>query len=213
MTLAECAAIRGEDKAETQARYNELMAGRTKTPESCGEVFETMYKEKQGQFLSLDIETNSLSPAQGNIIEFGCVDSGGKEFDRLYTPTPEQMKTNGVGLTEVHNISKKMVRGHKTFEADAPNILERMRGKTILVHNKGFELNWFRQQIPGFAEAEANGEIKVVDTMHICQKFCPTQRNRLKDFVEHTGGEYKNAHRSSTDAKMTIDALMRWVNS
>lgn len=129
------------------------------------------------------------------------------------SPTKEQMKANGVGLTEIHNISKDMVRGHKTFKSDTDNILSKMKGKTILVHNKGFELNWFRQQIPGFAEAEVNGDIKVVDTMHICQKFCDTKRNRLQDFVEYTGGKYENAHRSSADAKMTINALNRWINS
>ena len=47
--------------------------------------------------------------------------------------------------------------------------------------------------------------------MHICQKFCGTERNRLKDFVEFNGGVYENAHRSSADAKMTLNALLTWI--
>lgn len=209
MTLNEASALRGESREETEKRFREILNGSDK--EAYERAFRQLYTEKRGELLSLDLETNSLSPAQGNIIEFGCVDDKGREFDRLYSPTKEQMKTNGVGLTAIHNISKKMVKGHKTFEDDSANILERMKGKTIVVHNKGFELNWFRQQIPGFTEAEVNGDIRVVDTMHICQKFCGTERNRLKDFVEFNGGVYENAHRSSADAKMTLNALLTWI--
>ena len=209
MCIRELSALRGEPVEKTEEEFkNNLRLG---TIGDYGRTFERMYKEADlHNILALDLETNSLSPAQGNIIEFGCVDSEGNEYDELFSPSERQLEANGVGLTELHNITEKMVNGKPTFISQSSQILDMMMGKTILVHNKGFELNWFRQQIEGFEEAEEEGQIQVADTMHICQKFCPTERNRLKDFVEYTGGEYKDAHRSSKDAEMTLEALKRW---
>lgn len=221
--INEVSALRDEPREKTVERFNELMVGRERNYENVSGAIKTLYTEKpisdrEHNFITLDIETNSLSPAEGNIIEFGAVEISpfGEEvgrYEQLYDVSEAQLEVNGVGAEHVHHISHDMIKGKKQFREDTQNVLEYMKRGTVVVHNKDFELNWFRQQIPGFTEAEQRGEIRVVDTMHICRKFCPTERNTLQSFVEYNGGTYENAHRSVDDALMTIRALFAWLEA
>lgn len=173
-------------------------------------------------YSGVDLETNSASPTKGRIIELGIVEkdmSSGADVgshDVIYGVNEKSFLTNGSGPEHVHKISDDDIRGRTAF-ADAgvqDEVLEKLRRNRVMVaHNAGFEKKFLRAQLKGFAEAEARGDIRVVDTMELTkQTVREAPDNTMRSFTEHHDVEYVDAHRAHADAKMMMDALYRWAH-
>lgn len=99
-------------------------------------------------FAVVDVETSSLSPKDGRIIEIGIVhlDQRGDvthEWQTLLNPG------DGVsGNTSIHGIEAKWLAVAPTFADVAGDIVERLRHRVLVAHNAKFDT--------GFLEAEFN---------------------------------------------------------
>lgn len=171
-------------------------------------------------FTGVDIETNFLSGTMGRIIEIGItsMDMGtGKEnssYSKLYDIPESSKRSYGTGAEEVHNISIEDIHGETYFdnEEEQKRVLDKlMENKIIFAHNSGFEKQFLRSQLKGFAQAEYNGDIYVMDTMDFIKKTMPSAKNnKLEEFCKNNGVEYVNAHRALQDAQMMMKALYNY---
>lgn len=221
--LSDLAVLAGTTQDDMAGRFVESM-GTTDTkewtPERQEEAFKSLYSSVRphGSFNGIDLETNAMTPSRGKIIEFGGVgydmDSGEEtsRLGKLYNPGETSMRMQSTGMQEVHNISPEMVQNENELDDERQReILDYVTSNGPLVaHNARFEKGWLRGHVKGYAEAEACGDITYVDTMKLATHTTDTPRNRLKDFVEHHGGEYVDAHRATNDVEMMMDAFRKW---
>lgn len=171
-------------------------------------------------FTGIDIETNSFSGTMGRIIEIGItsVDMGtGEEkssYSQLYNIPEASKRSYGTGAEDVHNISIEDIDNEIYFddEEEQKRVLNKLlENKIVFAHNAGFEKQFLRSQLKGFAQAEYDGDIYVMDTMDFIKKTMPTaNNNKLEEFCRNNGVEYVDAHRALQDAQMMMKALYNY---
>lgn len=171
-------------------------------------------------FTGVDIETNTLSGTMGRIIEIGItsMDMGnGKEessYSQLYNIPESSKRSYGTGSEDVHNISLEDIEDKPYFddEEEQKRILNKlMENKIVFAHNSMFEKQFLRSQLKGFAQAEYDGDIYVMDTMDFIKRTMPTAKNdKLEEFCKNNAVEYVNAHRALQDAQMMMKALYNY---
>ena len=84
----------------------------------------------------------------------------------------------------------------------------------MVAHNAGFEKQWLDAYLEGFLEARMAGEIRVLDTRMLAEKFIlQADDNTLSSFAEYNGVKYVNAHRAAQDTEMMMKALWQFMNS
>lgn len=171
-------------------------------------------------FTGIDIETNSLSATMGRIIEIGItsMDMGtGEEkssYNHLYNIPESSKRSYGTGAEDVHNISVEDINNEMYFDNDEEQkrVLDKLiENKIVFAHNAKFEKQFLRSQLKGFAQAEYDGDIYVMDTMDFIKKTMPSAKNnKLEEFCKNNGVEYVDAHRALQDAQMMMKALYNY---
>lgn len=170
----------------------------------------------------IDLETSSLDPYLGEILEIGIVrvEAGTgnvTRYERRFNMEDAHVRdTLGTGAVEVHKISPTDIVNEKPFsDPEVQEEIGRILNDPSIVqvaHRDSFERAWLSQHLDGYWEAYdySYGDPLVAsqDTMWI-SKFLvsDTERNNLQSFVEGCGGDYFNAHSALPDAEMTYKAL------
>lgn len=176
----------------------------------------------------VDIETTSLHPTMGEIIEIGLVrtDPQGNEIERYeerYDMTDERVRTVlGTGPVEVHGINPEDVAGkRKVSDEEVQALLKKHLADPnviVIAHNAPFEQEWFEQYVDGFHEAHspeawtnARPEFETTplgDTRTIAMFLAHGVANtKLESFAPANGVPYRNAHQAMADAEMTYKTL------
>lgn len=211
----EAALFRGESVYDVRERYIENFARTNDSLTAMKLTYVENLPDTTTPIVALDLETSGEAPTRGHIIEVGYSvrDEQGKEqksFSSLFGLSQKALNTKGTGMVSVHNITPEMVKGKKPFTDPKvqKEILNDLRGKTLMVHNAVFERGWLRQHLKGFANAERAGEIKIIDTMRLSEHLVDdTPNNKLESFAPRFGVPYENAHRAKQDADMMYQAF------
>jgi DNA polymerase III epsilon subunit-like protein len=119
-------------------------------------------------------------------------------------------RIGAVGAEDVHKIAIGMVKGKRQFlnPEVQKEVLEQLKGGVLVAHNASFERRWLRLHLDGFAEAERKGEIQILDTMRLTERFLPNATsNRLEAMCGEFGIPYVDMHRAYKDANAMGEAL------
>lgn len=187
-------------------------------------------------YVSVDIESTSIDPTFGEIIEIGYTkfSSTGEVLDsynELYDmESPQVRDTLGTGWVEGHHITPEMIAGKRKFTD--PAVQERLGSVfndpnvVLLAHNAGFEKTWFTEYLDGFAHVnrsqsgaaykariENNGEFvqqRTLDSRLTSSLLVhSTMNNTLETFSKSAGADYGvDAHRAHVDAENTFKAVI-----
>ncbi len=158
--------------------------------------FESNFSLK-GNFALIDLETNSISPKDGKIIEIAIVimDIKGKILNKFSTLlNPED---GNIGRTDIHEIALRDVKKAPTFSQVAGNILQLLEGSVVVAHNAKFE--------EGFLCAEfANMDLEIpiipaLDTMWLAQMELDIFNYKLPTVLSHYGHAIVDAHTALGD--------------
>lgn len=221
----EASVLRDENIEETKKRYREILGNQDdKDPAVLRQAMVQLYTEKpvdslKSNFINVDIETTSTSQTAGHIIEVGISVRSPKgeeleKFSKLYGLPSRALKAQSTGAVEVHGITEGMIAKKRTFQhkEEQRKVLETLKSGILVAHNAPYELKWFRQKLDGFAEAEAKGEIRVIDTKNIVNRvLTDTPNARLSSFAEYYDIPYEDAHRAYNDSVMMSKALTRFL--
>ena len=170
---------------------------------------------KSAQIVSLDFETTGLDPARDKLLSYGCVEidrgairfgSALHEFIRSATAVPEASAI-------IHHITDDTARSARPLKEILPHLLERLRGKLLLVHYKRVEL--------GFLDAVCRASygspfvIPTIDTLELAQRVLGPQDDRtgagqlrLFNLRDRYGLPKYSAHDAMYDAITTAELFL-----
>ena len=169
--------------------------------------------------IAVDLETSSLTPLTGEILEIGIVEIRGYDplqwprFSLRFDLSTDVARSLGTGSKHIHGIDVEDLRGAPQItDPEVQRLLKSYlcSGRRIISHNGSFEFRWLSQFVDGFFEAnyDRTGLQTMVDTAVLC-KFAfsldggtGTVGNSLRATVEALGYEYREAHRAQADAAM-----------
>jgi len=138
-----------------------------------------------GMVCGVDIETTGRYPDRAYIINVGLQfvalkpKARAKRGYAAWCGVPEQYRTEGIPLAEIHKITWADLEGKKPFREDKAlqeALLQALTSYPYLAHNAAFEDSWFLLQLDGYAEARKAGRVVVVDTRDICRRIDPEVR-------------------------------------
>lgn len=169
--------------------------------------------------IAIDLETSSLTPLTGEILEIGIVEIRGSDpllwprFSMRFDLSCDLARELGTGSQHIHGISCEDLKGApKITDSSVQKLLQGYlcSGRKLITHNAPFEFRWLSQYVDGFFEANYDhwGLQTAIDTAVLC-KFAFSlsggsgiSGNSLRATVESLGLSYQGAHRAQADAAM-----------
>ncbi len=160
-----------------------------------------------GDFVALDIETTSLSPQSGEVIEVALVRfSGGQkvaEYETLVRPVGEVSQRT----QELTGIDPLSLRDAPSLGDVADDIIAFVGALPVVAHNAVFDEGYLRTALGRLGYLIA---WPVVDTLELGRALCPELRShRLPDLAKRFEiGEFRH-HRASADAEVAGRIALR----
>ena len=153
--------------------------------------------EIDADFAIIDIETSSLSPNSGYIIEVAIqrISRDGNllnSYQTLINPPDGQ-----VGRPDIHKIVESDLRGAPTFEEASGDILDFLQDSVVVAHNAKFEENFLSAEFSRVRVAMP--VIPAIDTMWLAQMEHDLTNYKLPTVLAHYGFQIENAHTAFGD--------------
>ena len=148
-------------------------------------------------FAIVDLETSSLSPNSGYIVEIAIVKMNRKgkileRFETLINP-PD----GNVGRSDIHLISASSVKNAPRFPDVIGNILSIMDECVVVAHNAKFEENFLASE---FARAGCDTPLlPAIDTMWLAQMELDLYNYKLPTVLSYYGHSIIDAHTAMGD--------------
>ncbi|MDA8344079.1 MAG: PolC-type DNA polymerase III [Thermaerobacter sp.] len=158
-------------------------------------------------FVALDVETTSLSPQSGEIIEIALVrfvdGQAQEEFVTLVRPKGK-VSQKTVDLT---GISPQDLEGAPSFADVLPRVLEFLGDLPVVAHNAGFDEGYLRTSL---VHQDIDWRACVIDTLELGRALVPHLRShRLQDLAQHFElGDFAH-HRAGADAEIAGRIALR----
>lgn len=136
---------------------------------------------KNRREIVIDTETTGFSPQNGDkLIEIGAVELlNGKPTGRVFHQYINPHRPIPKYVQAIHGLGMGFLRHYPSFEKIAPQFLEFVGQKSVLVaHNARFDLGFLNYELQraGYSTLENH---QVVDTLMLARKEFPNQRNTL----------------------------------
>lgn len=220
--------LTGESPQSCMKRLSHNMPDDPNDREQMSEAIRTTIRESDlssvNNIVVKDLEANSLSHSTGNIIEDAETVINMRSGEITYSSgqlygIPDAIKNNtGTGDEDIHHITTDMIDNKPEFgstgDPDRMVNFIKENGGVMCAHNKSYETGYYMANVPGFARAYSDGDIRVIDTMDYARYMMPeTSNNRLSAFAYNNGVAYENAHRAENDTRMTARALINFFNN
>lgn len=175
--------------------------------------------------IAVDLETSSLTPLAGEILEIGIVELIGNDplkwprFSLRFDLSSDLARSLGTGSKHIHGIAVEDLAGSPQItDPDVQKLLRHYlcSGRRLITHNASFEFRWLSHYVDGFFEAnyDQTGLQTSIDTGVFC-KFAFSlaggrgiEGNSLRATVETLKLEYREAHRAQSDAAMAALAAL-----
>jgi DNA polymerase-3 subunit epsilon len=153
----------------------------------------------------VDVETTGFQPGQARIVSIAALalsDDGNVERT-LYS-----LLDPGVdpGPTHVHGLTSEMLAGQPTFGDVVDDLIELLRGRTLVAHNVGFDYSFLA------SEAELVGAELPIDTVMCTVELARrldlgTENLRLETLAGHWGISQMKPHDALDDAMVLTQIL------
>ena len=140
---------------------------------------------KLKEFISLDTETTGLEPGKNSrIIEIACCKVVNNKltddiFHQYINPTIS------VGISEeITGISDDMLKDKPIFGEIAKELLEFIKGSTIVIHNASFDLTFlnYELELAGF-DTRVEDICDVIDSLEIAKQKFPDEMHNIDSFA------------------------------
>jgi DNA polymerase-3 subunit epsilon len=154
----------------------------------------------------IDVETTGLLPwRRHRIVEIGVVhlDTAGSVTGQWGTLVNPQ---RSVGPEHVHGIHPADVLRAPTFTEVAADLLDLLRGRTLVGHNVSFDLSFLKDE---FARAEyrLTPGIPSLCTMSIGESFGLAESTSLREACAHFEIDHVEAHTAGGDSLAAAELL------
>lgn len=160
----------------------------------------------------IDVETTGLRPSwHDRIVEIAVVqlDVRGRtesEWCSLVNPSRD------LGPQHIHGISAADARRAPSFADLAGEIAERLRGRVVVGHNVGFDLQFLIAEFERLGAPVQATDSSGLCTMRLAARFLPTAGRSLADCCRWAGIDLDNAHSALHDARASGELLAFILN-
>ncbi len=171
---------------------------------------------KNERYVIFDLETTSLNPRTGEIIEFGAVIVDNQKITETIQFFIKPSMSISQFTTDLTGISQKMLDEQSMFnnQKDAlSKILEIFKDSTVVAHNANFDIGYIKEKM----YQNNLGEFKnqVIDTLALARFLFPvSQSYRLEVVSKKMSIIYDPtiAHRADYDAKVLEQVWMNMID-
>lgn len=159
----------------------------------------------------IDVETSGFHPGQARVISIAALalDAEGRVEESVVS-----LLNPGVdpGPTHVHGLTREMLEDQPTFSEIAGDLIELLRGRTLVAHNAAFDYGFLA------AEADLTETVLPVDTVMCTVELVRRlelglDNLRLETLAQHWGVEQLRPHDAFDDAlvlsRVLVPALCR----
>jgi polyribonucleotide nucleotidyltransferase len=162
---------------------------------------------KQGatEFVVFDLETTSMKPENGYIVDIAALRVRGGEvvdrFDSLVNPG------RSIVGHQIHGISDEDVASAQTAADVLPRFAEWVGETPVVAHNVGFDLPFVLRHLPNDAGWQPQA---VYDTLELAYQLYPDAGSyKLADLIRFVfGRDHGAAHRAMPDAEATAELFI-----
>lgn len=162
------------------------------------------------RYVVIDVETTSLSPSTGRILELAMVslDAEGRVVDEFVT----RLNPEGpVGATHIHGISQRDVADAPKFAQILPDVRRALRGAAVVAHNAPFDMAFLRAEF-----ARAGWQLPYLPalcTLQASHYYLPNlPRRTLAECCRAGGVRHEHAHSALGDARATAALLAQFLD-
>lgn len=165
------------------------------------------------RFAVVDLETSGFSPRWNRILQLGMVtvEADGEVVDQWSTLVKLRWPFSRVGPTEVHGITRSMLRRAPTLDAVLDDFGARLDGSVFTAHNATFDGEFLLRAVRRRPEDDP---LRVALDTRLCtlrmsRRLDPerTRSHRLGDLCERYGVELDRPHDALADAAATAAVL------
>lgn len=158
---------------------------------------------RQNAYVAIDMETTSLKPETGAIIEVAAVKTEGSEIRDEFCRLIKNDTPLDKAITELTGITDEMLAAEGVLLKTAMlELVEFVGDSTLVFHNAVFDMAFLRKacQICGLPQMKN----RTADTLIMAKKKLRRLPNfRLETIAEYFGLDEKQQHRALPDCRMT----------
>lgn len=160
------------------------------------------------RYVVLDTETTGLEAHLGHrVIEIGCVEVVNRRVTKRNFHTylnPD--RDIDAGAFNVHGLSREFLSEHPRFEDKAKDLMEFVRGSTLIIHNAEFDLKFLNAEFNRLKLGEFRTHCHdVIDSLRHARDVHPGKRNSLDALCDRYG--ISNNHRTLHGALLDSELL------
>lgn len=198
-----------------EIRYSSKAPVKKPTSSSCKfthhDVYHSLGRTKQDDFIVIDCETTGLNPQDDAIIEIGAVKfSGGQEIDSMGTLINPGMHIPWQA-TQVNHITDNMVRNAPKIGLVLPTLIEFIGDcKTLVAHNARFDMQFIGNTMKKLGY---EADYSYIDTLPLCKKQFPELPNHKLITVANHLGLSGDWHRAVDDARATGKIALQCIST
>jgi DNA polymerase-3 subunit epsilon len=160
------------------------------------------------RYVVLDTETTGLEAHLGHrVIEIGCVEVVNRRVTKRNFHTylnPD--RDIDAGAFNVHGLSREFLSEHPRFEDKAKDLIEFVRGSTLIIHNAEFDLKFLNAEFNRLQLGEFRAHChEVIDSLRHARDIHPGKRNSLDALCDRY--DISNKHRTLHGALLDSELL------
>lgn len=166
-------------------------------------------KDKEANFVAIDVETTGLSPVYNELIEISAIkyEKAKKKdtFSTLIKPKKEISDT----ITNITGITNGMVKNAPNIEQVMPKLIDFIGEYPIVAHNANFDYSFLQNN-----SQKSFSKNKVIDTVAISRKMLPSLPNhKLNTVSKYIGIEEDGFHRAEFDCECCAKIYIKYLES
>jgi DNA polymerase III subunit epsilon len=207
----DCAAVArgiGLEAAGTPALLARILDGRFRFQEDTIGLWswDRPFPPPGETIVALDLEATNGDPLREEIIEIGAVKisrhANGTVVLEEFSVFNDPKRPISPYVQTLTGISPEMLRGAPPLEKSLLELLEFVRGATLVIQNAPFDLAFL---LPRFAKLGCELTNTVVDTLDLARQTLPGRRRRGLDALGQIYGvPIEDRHRALGDARATL---------
>lgn len=171
---------------------------------------------KKEKYVIFDLETTSLNPRSGEIIEFGAVIVENQTIIKTIQFFVKPSKPISLFTTELTGISQKMLDEQSKFTSQKEAIAEILNifnDATLVAHNASFDIGFINEKMNQFGFGKLKNQI--IDTLQVAKYIFPISASyRLEVVCKKLDIIYDPtiAHRADYDAKVLEQVWIKMID-
>ncbi len=160
--------------------------------------------EPYTSFVSLDLETTGLDPAQDEVLEIGAVRVDKGNFTAEFSQLIEPKSAIPHRITQLTGLTNEGLQGQPSIEEVLPRLGSFLGSSPIVCHNASFDLSFLKS---------ISHENRVWDTLDLSRVLIPWAGNhRLENLLLIFGIKREQTHRALEDARATAQLFLRLLD-